>query len=104
MDHNQATVVAVAAPWKLKVDRLEAHKLTFQLTFTHGRSVSHLLVLAVVTGQMMGRSAEHFAQQGQNVGTVGFPRDQFRRPCVRRACFTHRPGMGQPPIIATCHV
>lgn len=98
MDHNQATVVAVAAPWKLEVDRLEAHKLTFQLTFAQGRRESCLLVLAVVTGQMMGRSAEHFAQQGQNVGTVGFPGDRFTRPCVRRAVSPIDPEWASPQL------
>lgn len=98
MDHNQATVVAVAAPWKLEVGRLEAHKLTFQLTFAHGSRMSHLLVLAVVTGQIMGQSTGHFAQQGQNVGTVGFPRDRFTRPCVRHAVSPIDPEWASPQL------
>lgn len=84
MDHNQAMelVVTVLGTAPLEGNRLGAHKLTFQLTFTHSKRVSCLLVLA---GRNNGSERRATAQQWKNVGTGGFPRDRFARPCVRRA-------------------
>lgn len=57
-------------PWK--GNRLGAHKLTFPLTFAHSRRVSSLLVLPVVAGPMMGRSAEQLPNEGRTWAPVDF--------------------------------